>query len=161
MGAIVCPKCHQRFNDKALKCPICGWVNVEAEREKEERAELSQRIQENSVNFVISTCQTIDGYKAKKQLGLVFGETYYKGGFFSRLTANIDNQFDMLKIRDTEMSGAGGMVDKARSYAIEKMKREALSKGANAIVGVDAESSFGGEIIHVMVYGTAVFLEKE
>ena len=39
------------------------------------------------------------------------------------------------------------------------MKSEAVELGANAIVGIDAETSFGGDIVHITIYGTAVYVE--
>ena len=60
------------------------------------------------------------------------------------------------------MTGTTNLLSDARSYAIEKMKSEAINKGANAIIGIDSESSFGaGDLIHVSIMGTAVLVEEK
>ena len=41
-----------------------------------------------------------------------------------------------------------------------KLKEETIRRGANAVIGIDAESSFGGDLMHITIYGTAVVLEK-
>ena len=51
-------------------------------------------------------------------------------------------------------------MESAREYAIQKMISAAAEKGANAIVGIDSESSMGGEVMHVTIYGTAVRIER-
>lgn len=57
------------------------------------------------------------------------------------------------------MSGSMSLLEDARKYAMDKMKYQAQQKGANAIIAIDAESSFDGEIMQITMYGTAVYIE--
>jgi len=55
-------------------------------------------------------------------------------------------------------------LEKARNEAIEKLKEKALALGANAIVGLDMETSDLGlqaGVIVVSATGTAVIVEPE
>lgn len=135
-----------------------------AERDAAEKREADERrLQEREAqlrDLVLTTCPCVEGFSITKQLGLVFGEVVFKSGFLKSLSASIDNFVDVITAGDQELSGTTKLLNDARTYAIEKMKNEAVKKGANAIIGIDSESSFGGDIIHVSIMGTAVFLEK-
>ena len=122
-----------------------------------------QRIdQEKRKNdIVLTTCNSIDGYKATKQFGLVFGETIFKSGFFKSLSASMTDFAQVIRWGDQELTGTGEIMENAREYAIEKMIDRAIQKGANAIIGVDSETTLNFEFVHIMIYGTAVFIEKE
>ena len=178
----LCPKCGLVYKNgvNGQKCTDCGVLLVNsgysedrwyalprAERDqikanllKPER-DKAKAFEESVKNMIVSSCQQIEGYRVIKQLGLVFGECIFKSGFFNRLTASWNNFGDLLSFGDAELSGSGELMKAAREYAINKMKEEAVRKEANAILGVDAESSIGGEIIHIMIYGTAVQIEQK
>ena len=112
-------------------------------------------------NIILSTCPSIDGYVATKQLGLVFGEVYFKSGFFKSLGAAFSNLADGFIPGDRELSGTAGIMSTARQYAIDKMIEEAVQKGANAVIGIDSESSYVDNVTHMTIYGTAVIVEKK
>lgn len=146
--------------------PNC-LVDKEAILSPEELAELNKKRKEqkeeeaNKLNSVmLSTCQFIDGYKTTKQYGLVFGETFIKMGFFKSLGASIEN-ISIYLPGDRELSGTEKLFKDAREFAINKMKTEAYSLGANAIIGIDFETSIVNEIMHITINGTAVYVEKE
>lgn len=131
-----------------------------SEEAQQKKQEIEKSRTDNLVNMVLSSCQTVDGYRASEQLGLVFGECVFKSGFLKRLSASFDNLGDMLSLSETELTGSARLLEEARNYAISKMKNEAVQRGANAIIGIDAETSVGGDFIHVTIFGTAVKLEK-
>ncbi len=118
-----------------------------------------QAIEDAKNNMILTTCPSIEGYRMTQQFGLVFGEILFKSGFMNRLAASFDNFADLLSFGDQEMTGTTDLLENARKYAINKMITQAAKKGANAIVGIDFESSAGGSIIHITVSGTAVRVE--
>ncbi len=54
--------------------------------------------------------------------------------------------------KEQEMTGMTALMERARDYAIQKMKNSAAERGANAILGIDAEASKGEEFMHVTIY---------
>ena len=134
--------------------------NLEKKAAEREREEKLIAIEKARQEMILSTCQSVDGYRAVKQLGLVFGECAYKTGFFKSLSASLDNIGDVLSFGDRELSGTARILESARDYAINKMIEAAVQRGANAVLGIDSESSLGGDIMHVTIYGTAVLIEE-
>lgn len=49
-------------------------------------------------------------------------------------------------------------MEKAREYNIIKI--ETNNKGANAIIGIDVESSMSRDIVHIMIYGPVIVVEE-
>ena len=142
----------RKAEDKAIR---------EAIREKEEKAaEEESAYQKAKEEMILSTCPSVEGYRIIKQLGLVFGECAYKTGFFKSLSASLDNIGDILSSGDKELSGTARILNSARDYSMNKMIEAAMQRGANAVIGIDSESSIGGDIMHVTIYGTAVVIEK-
>ena len=125
------------------------------EKTKTENAVMDKRADE----VLMSTCHFIEGYTVTKHLGLVFGECLFKSGFSKSITASIDNLVDVFSVGDKELSGSAKLLEDARQYALKKMCLAAVKKGANAVIGFDSESSFGSDILHITVYGTAVRVE--
>lgn len=129
------------------------------DHKKEEEKQADEQLEKAREEILLTTCPTVEGYRVTKQFGLVFGECVYKTGFLKSLGASVDNFFDIMSFGDTELSGTSRILKTARDYSTSKMIEEALSRGANAVIGVDSESSLGGDIMHVTIYGTAVKIE--
>lgn len=118
-----------------------------------------QEVEKLASKMMYTTCGSLEGYKVTKQLGLVYGEVLFKANILDRVVADIKNIGDFLKLWDTEMSGSMDLLSAARDHAIRKMTHSAAEKGANAIIGIDMESSFAGMVTHITVTGTAVLVE--
>ncbi len=154
-------KLYEQSYPEDIKLRDEGKTVEERKREFEEKGiEEARQIIEEKKKMILSSCQSVDGYYAKEQLGLVFGECYFRSGILKTLSANLEDIVDANRLRATELSGSAKMVQNARDYAINKMKDEAYKRGANAIIGIDAESSIDEVFIHVTIYGTAVKLER-
>ena len=140
---------------------IARKAEDKAIREIEEKAaEEESAYQKAKAEMLLSTWTSVEGYRIIKQLGLVFGECAYKTGFFKSLSASLDNIGDILSSGDKELSGTARILNSARDYSMNKMIEAAIQRGANAVIGIDSESSIGGDIMHVTIYGTAVVIEK-
>lgn len=164
---IACPKCGKTLH--ATMFSRDSWVNLsdgEKAAKKQEWKNAGQEIEtqkriiaQNKDSMILSTCPSIEGYKIKTQLGLVFGECLFKTGFLKSLSASFENISAVLSFGDKELSGTTALLDNAREYAINKMIDKAANLGANAIIGIDSESSAGGDVIHIAIMGTAVNIE--
>ena len=108
--------------------------------------------------MIITTTPDIQGYQIQEYFGLVTGEAI--------LGANIFKDF-FAKIRDIVGGRSGAYEEelrKARQIALEDMHQEAVSLGADAIVGVDLDYESvgmgrGSNMLMVSACGTAVKLK--
>lgn len=106
--------------------------------------------------MMLTTTPTIEGRRIKEYLGVVAGEAILGTNFFKDFFANI---------RDI-VGGRSGAYEKelrrARETAFQEIQEEALTLGANAIVGIDLDYEVMGEtgsMLMVSISGTAVVLE--
>jgi len=100
----------------------------------------------------------VAGYKIKKVLGVVTGLTPRTRGVLGKFIAGIESMLG------GEVTAFTTELEKARVEAIERAKSKASALGANAIVGLDLETSDIGlqaGIVVISATGTAVILEPE
>jgi uncharacterized protein YbjQ (UPF0145 family) len=104
------------------------------------------------------TTPTVPGYKIKRVMGLVTGLTPRTRGVLGKFIAGIESMFG------GEVTAFTSEVEKARWEAINRAKSRAIELGANAIVGLDVETSDLGLQSGIVLFsatGTAVILEQE
>jgi uncharacterized protein YbjQ (UPF0145 family) len=138
-----CPRCANPNVDGASFCTKCG-------------AQL--REQTSQSQFLIVTTPTVAGFKIKRVLGLVTGLTPRTRGIFGQFVAGWESMVG------GEVTAFTSEVEKARWEAIERAKTRAIALGANAIVGLDVETSDMGTQNGIMLFsatGTAVLIEPE
>ncbi len=112
------------------------------------------------MNLPITTTNNFEGYKIEKYITVISEEIIFKNSFWKSLDAGLEDLGRALSFKQAEMSGAGELIANAREYAVDKFKRKAISVGANAVVGVDFESSFGSDVVRVAIFGTAVIISR-
>ncbi len=111
-----------------------------------------------AAGFALSTTPTIPGYKIKKVLGVVTGLTPRTRGVLGQIVGGIQSMFG------GEVTAFTTELEKARMEAVERVKAKAMALGANAIVGLDLETSDMGVqmgIVVISATGTAVIVEPE
>lgn len=106
--------------------------------------------------MIITTTPNIEGKNIKSYLGIVHGDTI--------LGANIIR--DVFAVFTDIVGGRSGAYEeelrKAKDIAMSELIKDAESKGANAIVGIDFDyETVGGKgsMLMVNVSGTAVVVE--
>ncbi|MEI9812739.1 MAG: YbjQ family protein [Acidobacteriota bacterium] len=106
-------------------------------------------------DFTSSTF-TIDGHRITRNIGMVRGIVVRSRSIFGTIGASLQTLVGGDITLFTELC------EKTRTHAFEKMVQEAMSLGANAIVGIryDATEVMQG-VTEVLCYGTAVIVEKE
>ena len=77
----------------------------------------------------------------------------------NEISAGFEDLGNILTFKETEMSGAGELISRARAHVKEKFRHRAAAIGANAVLGVEFESSIGADIVRVAIFGTAVIIE--
>ena len=138
---MICPKCGAEIDENANFCPGCG-----------------SPVNPTSSSFLITTTPSLPGYRIKRILGVVTGITPRTRGVLGKFIAGFQSMFG------GEITAFTEELEKARNEAIEKLKDKALAIGANAIVGLDLETSDLGlqaGVIVVSATGTAVIVEPE
>jgi len=158
MAFTICPKCNSTYKFPMKTCIKCNFTDDPSEIE---HIQLEEKIKNLKQNMILTSAPFVDGYRVRKQLGLVFGETVFKASLGKTIESSIEDFGNSLSFSSVEMSGVVGHMDSAREFAIEKLINRAAEKGANAIIAIDAEATVGGSnIARVTVYGTAVLIEE-
>ena len=132
-----CPKCGHTLDPNAKFCRNCG-------------ASLTSATQQvSTTSFMVTTTPTVAGNKIKKVIGVVTGLTLRTRGVLGKFK---------------EVSAFITELEKANAEAIERAKSKALALGANAIIGLDVETSnldLQSGIVVFSATATAVILEPE
>ncbi|MGE5681650.1 MAG: YbjQ family protein [Bacillota bacterium] len=103
-----------------------------------------------------TTAFTIDGYRIKKNLGIVRGIVVRSRSIFGTVGASLQTLVGGNITLFTELC------EKTRNDSFDIMLQHAEELGANAVIGIryDANEVMSG-VTEVLAYGTAVVLEKE
>jgi uncharacterized protein YbjQ (UPF0145 family) len=101
-----------------------------------------------------TTTFTLDGYRVKRNLGVVRGITVRSRSIFGTVGASLQTLVGGNITLFTELC------EKTRGEAFEMMLRHAQEIGANAVIGVryDATEVMQG-VTEVLCYGTAIVAE--
>lgn len=106
--------------------------------------------------MIVTTTQSVEGYKIREYKGIVFGEVVSGVNFIKDFAAGLTNFFG-------GRSGSyEGELMEAREDALREMEGRAASMGANAVVGVKLDYEVlgqGGNMLMVIASGTAVTIE--
>lgn len=104
--------------------------------------------------MLISNMEIIPGKRIKQHLGLVQGSTVRAKHVGRDLMAGLKNIFG------GELRGYTELLQESRDEAVERMKEQASSVGANAVLNVRfSTSSITQGAAELFAYGTAVILE--
>lgn len=104
---------------------------------------------------LITTSNTLDGYKIVKHLGIIRGITVRSRSLLGNIGGGIQSLFG------GKLSIYVELCEKTREEAYQLMLQHANERGANAIINMryDANEVMNG-ITEVLAYGTAVVVEK-
>jgi uncharacterized protein YbjQ (UPF0145 family) len=136
-----CPVCENEITEGVRFCSKCGSA-----------------IGPEATGFILSTTPSIPGYKITKIMGVVTGLTPRTRGMLGQIVGGIQSIFG------GEITAFTSELEKARREAMERVKAKALALGANAIIGLDLETSDMGVqmgIVVISATGTAVLVEPE
>jgi uncharacterized protein YbjQ (UPF0145 family) len=104
--------------------------------------------------MVLSNTEMIPGKRIVQFYGVVFGSTVRSKHIGRDIMAGLKN------LVGGELKGYTELLREAREEALERMRQQAVSLGANAIVNVRfATSSVAQGAAELFAYGTAVTVE--
>lgn len=142
---------------------IYNIVRQKQEQTKKQEQDQLQRqytqsalISNNFQNYKVTNGYNFSGYNITKYLGLVSGEVVEGTGLVSDLRADFSDLFG------TTSKTYSKKIKNVKKAALSDMISEAISLGANAIIGVSYNNMiFSRDMIGVSVNGTAVYIEPE
>ncbi|MGB9729107.1 MAG: YbjQ family protein [Thermoprotei archaeon] len=106
--------------------------------------------------FIVTTTPNVPGHRITKVLGIVCGITARTRGIGGKIISGIQSMLG------GEVSAFTEEMIKARDEALKRAIDQAKSLGANAIIGLDFETSEVFEsVVMVSVTGTAVIVTPE
>jgi uncharacterized protein YbjQ (UPF0145 family) len=106
--------------------------------------------------MIVTPSATVAGYRIKKTLGLVRGNTIRARHIGRDITAVFKNMVGGEIEEYTKMMG------ESREQALDRMIAEAQGLGADAVLDVRFGTSYVmGSAAEILAYGNAVELEKE
>ena len=111
---------------------------------------------EKETSIIVVTTPTVPGYQVVKVLGPVHGLTVRTRGVGGKIVAGIEGIFG------GEVTTYTSECEKARKESLDRLIESAKKIGANAIIGVDFETSdiLQGTATVFASYGTAALVEK-
>ena len=106
--------------------------------------------------IMVVTSNDIPGYEIVEVYGEVFGLIVRSRNLFSNFGAQFRTVFG------GEVKGYTKLLSESREHALERLREEAASRGANAVVAMRFDSGdIGGIMNEVAAYGTAVKIQKK
>ena len=105
--------------------------------------------------IIVVTTPSLPGYEIVKILGPVHGLTVRTRGVGGKIVASIEGVFG------GEVTSYTSECEKARKESLDRLVEKAKRMGANAIIGVDFETSdiLQGTATLFSAYGTAVIVK--
>lgn len=137
-----------------MKCVLCG---SEIPADAKYCPKCGEEVDEGIPGFIIVTTPEVPGHRITKVFGVVTGLTPRTRGILGKLVAGFESMFG------GEVTAFTSELEKARMDAIRRVRDKAAALGANAVVGLDLETSDMGLQLGVIVIsatGTAVVIEK-
>jgi uncharacterized protein YbjQ (UPF0145 family) len=107
-------------------------------------------------DVLIVTMNDLPGYEVTEVFGETFGLVVRSRNMFSNIGASFRTVFG------GEVVGYTKMLSDSREQAIDRLKTEAASRGANAVIAMRFDTGdIGGIMNEVAAYGTAVKVIKK
>ncbi len=140
-------------------CDACVYKQEQYERENAEspksRAQLQKTEERQISRVLVTTVEVLDGYRVKEYLGVARGGTVRAKHAGSDFLAAIKN------VVGGEIKGYTALIADAREEAIYRMKLDAVSMGADAVVGVNFSTCMVDVgAAEITAFGTAVKLAE-
>lgn len=118
----------------------------------------NESITSRTPSILTSTTSTLPGHRVLRVLGAVHGTTTATRkdtkSFIKNIASNLGGLWG-------EAKNITSLIYQARDQAIDRMVKEAISKGSNAIVGLEIRETEILGCVVVSVSGTACWVEKE
>ena len=106
--------------------------------------------------MIVTTTETIPGFRRAKTLGQVFGVVVRSRGLGGNIMAGLRS------IVGGEIHEYTQLLEEARRHAVDRLVKNATIMGANGVIMMRFDSAeIGQTMSEIVAYGTAVVLEPE
>jgi uncharacterized protein YbjQ (UPF0145 family) len=105
--------------------------------------------------IIIVSPPYLSGYRIAKTIGFTWGLIVRSRGLGRNITAGLRS------LAGGEIHEYTELLNQSREQALARLKTHAKELGANAIIGVQFDSSEISYMTELLAYGTAVVVEKE
>jgi uncharacterized protein YbjQ (UPF0145 family) len=106
--------------------------------------------------IIIVSTPYVPGYKITRTIGVTWGLIVRSRGLGRNITAGLRS------LVGGEIHEYTELLNQSREQALDRLREHAQELGANAIVGMQFDSSeIGQTMTELLAYGTAVIVEKE
>ena len=106
--------------------------------------------------IIIVSTPYVPGCKITRTIGVTWGLIVRSRGLGRNITAGLRS------IAGGEIHEYTELLNQSRDQALARLREHALALGANAVVGMQFDSSeIGQTMTELLAYGTAVVVEKE
>ena len=109
--------------------------------------------------ILLTTGTGFEGYRITGYLGVISKEVVFRNGLMSNFSASVSNMISGWTLKDTELAGSSDLIANAKRYLQDQFEGEIWTKGGNAALGIDFETSFTNDLIRVAMSGTVVAIE--
>ena len=150
---------YERMGDEESAQAAEVTAVEEIKRKEQLRLEEEARILEIVKGMQITTGFDFQGYRITKYCDIIFDELIMGMGFFKAIAASFDN-FSAAVV-GKEAGVVSDRLNQVKSTLRDRVKDKAARIGANALIGVDFESSSVGDLLMVSMTATAVVIEPE
>lgn len=110
------------------------------------------------LSIIVTTSHSIDGHHVSQYLDVITAECVFGMNIFKDIFAGVRDVFG------GRSESVQNVMKEARKLCLQELRKEAFTRGADAVVGVDldySEISGGGKsMLFLVASGTAVKLEK-
>jgi uncharacterized protein YbjQ (UPF0145 family) len=105
--------------------------------------------------MIVTTTETLAGYRVKQTLGQTFGVVVRSRGLAGNIAASLRS------LVGGEIKEYTQLLEDARRHAVDRMVQNAQAMGADAVIMMRFDSSeMGQTMTEIVAYGTAVTLEQ-
>ena len=130
------------------------------EEKKRSRSQISPLEKQHRLNtFIMTTGCSFEGYVVTEYIDVLFDEILVGLGLGKAIVSGFDNFFSSLA--GSEATTMTNKLNEVKEQLKTRLIEKAIDMGANAMLGVDFESSKLGDLIMVSISGTAVRIEKQ
>lgn len=133
------------------RCSSCAPISEESKEEALDFARQTGDADSATSHVLTTTLSQITGYEIVEEQGVI------QGGMFTSKNALSDLGAGLKNLIGGELGAYTSLLEAARDEALKRLKKEAIFKGGNAVIGIQFSGfAMEAEALGINAYGTSV-----